>query len=397
MTTADLTGSMRSSDALVTEVPEPVLQAVHNCTPFKHLQFDKMGPGRRFYDVVILCASYDLQPGAMPLSKTQRGPVLADEFWDEDHAIVSSLKLAGDVLLAKPGTDVFLTGTARTLNGQPQYWWDCALGVRRAEQSLFFKVLRLTGPRFWQLKLFGSGWTLRKPLLTTEVALRYELAYGGHWTHPRERDPDLALGFCEFNPSGSGHFGPSHEETRAYPGPQIERVTEPITSSGRRIQPAGFGPVARFWQPRAALQGTYDDAWMKQFQRSAIPDYSADFDLRYFQCAPADQVVPGFLWGHEQIELAGLFPETQTMMADLPGLWIHAWAMTGDSQVLHDYMKLDTVHIDLDTRQVHLTWRLTLDQDKDIRTVMLESKPLVQPETGSAVSPIHIVRNIHGH
>jgi len=58
------------------------------------------------------------------------------------------------------------------------------------------------------------------------------------------------------------------------------------------------------------------------------------------------------LGGHEQIELAGLFPETQTMMAELPGLWIHAWAMTGDSQVLHDYMKLDTVHIDLDTRQV---------------------------------------------
>jgi hypothetical protein len=82
------------------------------------------------------------------------------------------------------------------------------------------------------------------------------------------------------------------------------------------------------------------------------------------------------------------------MTARLPGLWVHAWGLTSDFQVVHDYMKLDTVHIDLDSRQVHLTWRLTLDHDKAIQTVMLESKPLHQRDVESSVAPIRLVRNI---
>jgi hypothetical protein len=34
-------------------------------------------------------------------------------------------------------------------------------------------------------------------------------------------------------------------------------------------------------------------------------------------------------------------------------------------------MRLDTVHLDLDQMLVHLTWRLTLDQSRDITGVDL--------------------------
>jgi hypothetical protein len=378
----------------VDEVPQPVLQEVHNGTPFKHMQFDKMGPGRRFYDVVVLSASYDLQAGEMPLSKTQRGPVMADEFWDEENAPLSSLKAAGDILLVKPGSDVIITGTAFSFENVPRTDWFCGLRVRRDAELLLSKTLRLTGPRVWLPPLFGSDWRLRKPVPAAKVPMRYEQAYGGHWTDAGEQDPILALHVYEANPSGTGHFSPSRPDKDICYGPQIELVSDPITNSRRRYTPAGLGPVARFWQPRAARQGTYDDVWLKQFHESAIPDYPPDFDTRYFQCAPDDQIIPGFLWGNEHIELFGLFAETETMTARLPGLWVHAWGLTSDFQVVHDYMKLDTVHIDLDSRQVHLTWRLTLDHDKAIQTVMLESKPLHQRDVESSVAPIRLVRNI---
>ena len=265
-------------------IPDPILQAVHNSTPFAHMQYDKMGPGRKFYDIVILSASFDLVEGIMPLSDNQKPPVLADEYWDANNPLTSSLQQAQVNVLYKPGCDVYMTGTAHSIQAQACTSWSIGLRVRRGNQVLMRKALRLTGPRAWEHKPW-TGWKLCPPQATKVVELRYELAYGGSWFDLNEKDPDLALQVYEYNHCGSGLFGNSHDKKRRYLGPQIEYLNETIHEGGQNLTnpvPAGFGPIQRFWSPRVQLQGTYDAAWMQQYQDNPIPDFPQNFDLSYF-------------------------------------------------------------------------------------------------------------------
>jgi hypothetical protein len=80
----------------------------------------KMGQGRKFYDVVIVKASFDLKDGVAQLSAQQAGPSLVDEFYNEEQPEYSSMKAAGDTVLFKPFTDVYVTGTVKTYQNKPQ-------------------------------------------------------------------------------------------------------------------------------------------------------------------------------------------------------------------------------------------------------------------------------------
>ncbi|REN12454.1 DUF2169 domain-containing protein, partial [Mycobacterium tuberculosis] len=61
----------------------------------------------------------------------------------------SSLREATDVLLRKPGADVYVTGAARALDWTPRSEWHAELLVHRQCEPLLKKTLRLTGPRQW--------------------------------------------------------------------------------------------------------------------------------------------------------------------------------------------------------------------------------------------------------
>lgn len=356
-------------------IPRPRLQRVRNATPFPHLQFDKMGKGRRFHDVIVVCASFVLDNGRLQPAATHRGPVLADRVWDETNAALSSLQCATDLLLCKPGSDVFVTGIARPLNDKPSRDWPALLRVAREDQVPIQKTLRLTGPRRWQRGLLG--WSLSPAEPTTAVPLRYELAYGGWW-YDKGDAADAAARVCEENPCGSGWFGSAdrrqdprarytHGESVA--APQIEYLDAPIRSANRRHRVAGFGPIARHWEPRHRYAGNYDATWLAQFQREGIPDYPADFDERFFHYAPEDQIVHAGLVGDEDLQLAGLFAEVPAVSARLPHIWLEAVCRTASGDETRQALHLDTIHVDLDAKQVHLTWRLVLDQEFDIASV----------------------------
>lgn len=346
-------------------IPDPVLETVDNATRFPQFVFDKLGQKKQFFDVIVLKGTYDLTPAGLVHSAVQVNPALADEYWDDDDVEVSSLRIAADVLLYKPGTDVYVTGGAKTFEGKPHTEWGGMLVVRREHKTLIQKALRFTGPRYWKYGLL-SGWTLGNPEPANMVPLRYELAYGGYWINEKASKPELAKEVYAANPSGSGHFGKSHDAGKLYPGPQIEHHPGAITASNRDYLPGGFGPIARFWQPRLTLAGTYDDAWHRQFQASPIPYYPDDLDLRFFQAAPADQITGQHLRGDEWIEMAGLFADVQAMSVQLPKLRIAAELILRNGARQQDAMALDTVHVDLDARQVYLTWRLTLPQSRNV-------------------------------
>jgi hypothetical protein len=402
-TGAAVTSPLAETETPAPEIPEaskrllpyPQLQELHNTTGLPHFQFMDMGQGRKFYDVVIVKASFDLKDGVAQLSDDQAGPCLVDEFWNESDPEYSSLKAASDTVLHKPFSDVYVTGTVRSFQNKPQTSWHGLLRVRRGKELLINKTLRFTGPRRWEHKS-KDEWRLTKPTPTTQVQLQYELAYGGHYLDLKalqkqkgtEQDKDLSLATETFalNPAGSGLFGPTdglfskgsptHLADQSYPGPQIEWEADRISTSAdidfKTYQPAGWGPIARWWSPRVERQGTYNDAWMKDFRSNKYADFPKDFNNSYFNSAPVDQMIKGALQGDERVELAGVFEDKQTVSVQLPGWKLNVDSFDRDYKKMQGQMRLDTLHVDLEARQLHTTWRITLAHEQEINLSFIE-------------------------
>ena len=100
-----------------------------------------------------------------------------------------------------------------------------------------------------------------------------------------------------------------------------------VRSSNRQPQKGvGWGPIARWWSPRKERQGSYDDAWLKDFKANFCADYPQDFNNSYFNCAPPDQMLKGSLQGDEHIELAGVFADKQTVSVQPPASRVSKWS-----------------------------------------------------------------------
>lgn len=359
-------------------IPEPRLEQVHNLTPLAAFQCDKMGVGRRFYDTVVVKGTFKLAPGRLELSDEQPPAVLADVPWDDAPPERSSLRHAVEALLVKPSTDVIVTGTVRSPSGKPAPRWDVGVTVRRAGATVLEHRVRVTGPRSFRHR-DGHGWMLTDPDPTTEVPIRYELAYGGAYPIP------AASGYAADqqhwvvhppNPSGTGFVDAStlspDMEIRA---PQWEDPAHPVTAVHHEVPVAGLGPVARPWSSRLRYAGTYDEAWEQKTRedvRNGLPaDYPADFDPRFFQCAHPALITPEYLLGDEELVLSGMVPGADPLVLRLPCRRVEALAIDGKENREVIRMALDTVHVDLDAAVVHLCWRLTLDQAKDVRAAVV--------------------------
>lgn len=357
-----------------TLIPEPRLQSVSNQTPFRIFECQKMGVGRRFFDTVVIKATFSFASGRITFAEEQLPIALADEPWDIANAERSSLKRAGEVLLTKPTTDVIVTGTARSPGGEPRKEWDCAVEVRRGGETLFAHRAQALGPRAWR-HTNAAGWTLTEPELTREVPIRYELAYGGAYTEPGD-SPEPVWVVYRPNPSGTGFFDERTMDTSSeYRAPQWQTRARPVTRFNHEVPLCGFGPVARPWASRLGYAGTYDDAWIKKTReetaRGMLSDYAADFDPRFFQCAHPDLIAPSYLVGDEVIALTGLVAEGALDTLELPALRVNAALRDGKGDLSERPLPLDTVHIDLDAATMSLCWRLTLDPALDIQAAMI--------------------------
>lgn len=382
-------------------LPRPQLKEVNNLTGLQSFEFMDMGVGRKFFDVVVVKASFDLVTGIAQLSQNQTVVCLADELWrDEDDNFkrapeYASLKAAGDTVLFKPLTDVYVTGMVRSFQNMPQTSWNGMLRVRQGKDVLINKTLRFTGPRQWR-HTSANIWKLTRASATTHVPLRYELAYGGHYIDVKAKETtEPVIEAFEPNPSGSGYFGPTdsllsfgngsplalHKRDQSYVGPQIDWPNDRISTNTdinfKNYRAAGWGPIARWWSPRVERQGSYDAAWHQDFEQNTYgyADYPKDFDCSYFNCAPADQMIKGALngalQGNEFIELGGVFDEKQAVSVQLPGWKLKVDLFNHEGKWLTDNMRLDTIHVDLDTQQLHATWRLTLSHERRISACII--------------------------
>ncbi|QSI75176.1 DUF2169 family type VI secretion system accessory protein [Niveibacterium microcysteis] len=353
--------------------------------------------------------------GAMPIPERPRGlnPLMAPstealDAWKDAKQRAQRTPKPGEVLLDKT---LIVTGE-RSFRRLP--WPLAPLG--KLVQILSLGVMKPT------------PWRLTAPKPFTTLPLRYEYAWGGQSRinageaaakrvpknarltptqraeHPDAQAPEtqqaIAHDACEYNPLGHGAVSSwwlKATRTRSVPAPRIERPSarvsardfwrhaqKPSATPPTACQPAGFGALARPWQPRRALAGTYDQHWLD----TRHPNLPEDFDFGYWNCAPDDQQVP-YLVGDEQLSFTNLSAaDTPGVQRDQNGNSVlrcalprhRAFVLTRwhDGLLLPLPMRIDTLIADLDAQRIDLVWRLVLPESLPIRVA--ETRYEVNPQ-----------------
>ena len=275
------------------------------------------------------------------LAAEQADLELAGKYWGPPES--SSYKYEPEVALSKPGTDVVLIGHAVAPRG----------GATEIDVRLRLgpidKVVRVVGDRQWVKRLGIVDMT--NPLPFERIPLIWERAFGG-WASP-EHDP-VADRFEPRNPVGVGFRATTFRE--GMPLPNLENPRHRLQQYGQTPPPAGFGFLSPHWQPRAAWAGTYDERW----SRDRAPLLPHDFDNRFFQAAPTDQIISGCLRGGEPVEVSGVHPNGPVTFSLPVGIQpvCHVRLRQGKETQLQP--KLDTVILNIDQQSVFLLWRANL-------------------------------------
>lgn len=304
---------------------------LRNHTPFTPFVFYSVAPDDREFGVALLRADLSINTyGKLAPTQKPARIVKTDDYVGEPGK--SSLYYESDLAPFKPGSDIVAHGDAVAPNGRPCESWMISLRVGAIERAL-----HVTGPRRWRRQL--SGWYLERPEPANRVRLGYELAFGGSDSKSTYQQ----------NPIGTGHVTPAGDEA---PGPQIEDPIVPITAPCGRHAVAGFGPIARSWQPRLGFAGTFDEAWRNE----RAPRLPHDFSYSHYNCAPAGLVGEKFLTGDEEIVAHGLGSPGRRSFR-LPGLGMAIVGRRRDGREAVAPMFLDTLWIDFTRNLVRLAWR----------------------------------------
>jgi uncharacterized protein YjbI with pentapeptide repeats len=308
---------------------------------------------RRLEMTLILRACYVLEPDkplALPEGSalTAQGAMTADTYAEEDAERAGECLYPGDFADWKPRADVTLRGTCHTPYGKPLA--ECPV---RFSVGKWTKTLRVVGRRLWTDDTRSA--VITKPTPFTKMPVDYAHAFGG---------PGYAA-----NPAG---MGASEREL-----PNVEHADKVIRSRKDDPGPAGFGPINPAWSQRAEKVGKkYDARW----KRVRFPFYAEDFDWTYFNSAPADQQIEGFLRGDEKLAFQNLHPDKSLFETSLPGLRIRAFVKDVERRFREVPMRLDTLFVDLDVGKLYLTWRgldgIKTDDMKDVLWALVASEKL---------------------
>lgn len=197
--------------------------------------------------------------------------------------------------IAKTTSEYLVHGSAYTTADRREA---VAVQVRLGD---LVKTVLVFGDRHW------AGAQQSRPQPFTSQPLVWERAYGG-------------TGFAP-NPQGIG-LRPIDGVHRL---PNLELPTDRPERPGVDVAPAGFGMLDVMHPQRAALRGTYDEAWLEDHS----PGFAPDTDWRYFNMAPRDQWFERQLVGDEAYALNNLHPTRPGISGRLPGFRVRAFTSYG--------------------------------------------------------------------
>ncbi|PRP97429.1 hypothetical protein ENSA5_34210 [Enhygromyxa salina] len=244
--------------------------------------------------VVAAAAHFALPPagrrhlGPLAPCEDQAPPHFDDVYWGDPTT--TSLRYEGQSAYTRPGTDIYLNGSAHAPGGRAvaEVAVELAVGSCRARARVF-------GDRVW----VNTAGALRvsPPVPFVRMPLVWERAFGGGSVDAGEH------GYEPRNPIGVGVYASARAASDA-PLPNIEHPAALISELWSRPPPVGFGPIGRHWRPRVAFAGTYDESWV----RNRAPLWPDDFDERFFlAAAPGLSAIP-HLRGGEPVIMSGVDP-----------------------------------------------------------------------------------------
>ncbi|ATB41051.1 hypothetical protein CYFUS_006513 [Cystobacter fuscus] len=328
-----------------------------NRTPFAAERFVFLHEGLEMLLVVVKGTfTIHAQQDTTRVADEQEPVVTVDEYGGDPTT--SSIRRATDVVPAKPATDVLLRGHAYTTQrSRTETLVAMQLGTIK-------KGVRVVGERVWS-QTFGSS-VMSDPLPFHRMELLWERAFGGTDASNPEN-----VGRCEENPVGRGfRVRGSKLPVDGAMLPNLESLAHPIQSPGDHRPPSGFGPIAPSWRPRVSYAGTYDDTWRKD----VYPFLPKDFDVRFHQCAPPDQILPGHVKGGEAVNVVGI-SETGQLRFTLPHIR-PALAIRVGNHFEEPPLLCDTIIIAGERPAVILIWRASLivqGRVPNVRTIEVKS------------------------
>lgn len=318
---------------------------IRNSSPFPSTQTVFMDKSATEQLVVTLKATYAIsERGELAIAEEQDPLRLTDEFHGEPGK--SSIKHQSELGPPGPATNALLVGCART--PRP--------GVRAVEVS--FRV----GPCQQRAIVVGNRQWSRGGASDPEpfdaIPLLWENGFGGRDETP-ERETDHASE--PRNPVGRGFRARnSRQPNDGELLPNIENPHGPLRSLGQRVDPVGFGPIARDWQPRVGYAGTYDEQWMA----NRMPLLPMDFDDRFHNAAPPELVLPGYIAAGEWVQVVGCTAGGQLTFR-LPPFQPYATVMVG-GRIDEVDLACNSVTVDTDRMRLLLLWKGALRVHREV-------------------------------
>jgi uncharacterized protein YjbI with pentapeptide repeats len=316
---------------------------------------------------IIIKGTFDLvADGTAVLSEEQKYPT-GDEFYpDEEEERAGSCRYESDFTYFKPQTDLLLAGHCHPPRGKSRQ--GCMVTFQVGNRK---KRLAVFGNRYWG----RLGQFITDPEPFTSIELKYENSYGGE-------------GFDK-NPVGKGIPKSSEDkESKKQPLPNIENPDRLITTPDSQPEPAGFGPLGKMWWSRMTRFGSYSQEWFEK----GWPWFPLDFDWAFFNAAPQDMQLKGYLRGDEKLYFENLHLQYSRYFSRLPALRVRCFANVGMEGNDKDNFKeiklnLDTLWVDMDVEQLILVWRgviaISSDEYLEIRHMYV-----VREEMGDEPHPV---------
>jgi hypothetical protein len=388
-----------------------------NLTPFAAMQYAMLDASDEEKHVVVMKVGYQLQPtgrGGYQLRVRDDDAVplcLEDEFSEKVNA--SSVLQESDLAPFKPFCDVIINATAWSAQRHPCTEIPVSIVIKNAEgASLLSRKLMVTGERYFEQHVLTRKWSLSQPERFVSYPLRWEGTFGGEnrlekdekitgeiagsalltaeqqAQHPQAPNTPLAHEACARNPLGRGFIAPWYaraKQPKCYPAPRIFDPQHPLMAEDFAAQiagssdfnapcfhPIGLGTFGRAWQPRLALAGTYDEEWLAARQ----PYLPADFDFRYWNCAPSEQQIP-YPTLPLSVNLEGVSPDGPLQFL-IPEHVAFVLLRMKNGVWLPQRMQIDTLHIDSDRLEVTVCWRYLISASVPAR--VMEARFETDPE-----------------
>lgn len=299
--------------------------------------------------IVVAKATYRLPLNGEPVElAAEQVPLIEADRFEGDPG--SSCPLyETDYAHRKPACDILLLGSAHAPQGHPSPRF--AVGLQVGEMRKQFAVC---GPRRWRKSLAVVTASPAQPVVRQHV--HFGVAFGGT---DRTKEADGRTETFLANPAGLGYWRHT-DHIDGQPLPHTEEIDRPVTTPDDDYRPMAFSPIGRNWLPRRSYAGTYDQTWTE----TTAPLWPQDFDHRYFQAAPQDQITP-YLTGGEPVALHHLTPDGRRVFR-LPQQPMPVTFVPYRGRDVTLLANADTLVLEPDFERFSITWRANLPLGRSI-------------------------------